>query len=194
MKRTLVAITIALSSFAVLAHPAAADDPAPTTLPPVTFCPGWNPPMAPPCLPPTIPTTLPPVVDTHYCLGYGQSFPKDMPCPRPPDDGCVLEPKPIDCDPTYNPTPPVPDAGIGHPVDTTPPTSAPVPGSVTISATTVRPGHNVAPAATQRRSGPSRTHRAVTTTTTQQPPLFFALGQWMTWDEFVAFATLQMGH
>lgn len=154
--------------------------PSTTTTVPMVECPGWNPPLAvkqgTPCPPPPTAATHP---DVHYCLGYGQAFAWDIPCPRPPVDICHTATPPLECSATYNSTPPISDAGAGATVTTPPPEAATAPpGTVEVSSA-VAIVHGP-PRATQRRSRAPRT-----TTTTAPPPIYFVLGHWLTYDQFV---------
>lgn len=170
--------------FAVLGVAAYADT-APTIPPyvkPPYVCGPTQMPSQVPC--DQLPTTTTTTVAFKYCLGYPQQFPHDQPCPRPPDTSCQGSARPVDCDPTYNPTPPVAPEPGGTVATTAPapavePTTAP---AVDDTAPPVSVQHR----ATQRRSGPPRRRVVSTTTTTEAPQLYFVLGQWLTYDEFVA--------
>lgn len=178
-RRWITALAAAATLVLAFAHPASADDPG--YVKPPYVCGPTQMPSQVPCdqLPSTTTTTL----AFKYCLGYPQQFPRNTPCPRPTDETCSLPSPPVDCDPHYNPTPPV----APEPGGTVPPvtTTAPVASSDDVSATTtpIDTPHPV-----QRRSAPPR--RRVVTTTTTTPPLFFVLGQWLTYDEFVSCVDL----
>jgi hypothetical protein len=182
MTRTpFAALLTGLGLVVLLAHPASADD---AYVKPPYVCGPVQAPSQVPC--DQVPTTTPTTSAFKYCLGYGQQFPNDTPCPRPPSTSCRGSAQPLDCDPTYNPKAPVADAGAGQTATTAPPVTAEV------SSTT--PITSAPQAATQRRSAPPKTHKRVApTTTTTLPPLYFAMGHWMTWDEYLYTAHLLSG-
>lgn len=180
MKRTVLAALV-LAPLAVLsfARPAGAAD----YTPPPFVCGPTQEPSQVPC--DQVPSTTTTTVPFKYCLGYPQQFPRHEPCPRPPDTSCQGSARPLDCDPTYNPVAPV----AQEPGVTVPPATAPVPTAV-VSATSIVPDTATnAPRTSQRRTAPPR-RRVVSMTTTTLPPLFFVLGHWLTYDEFVAYLNL----
>jgi hypothetical protein len=186
MTRTLAVILVSLGFVLALAHPASADPAVAVPGTPGTHvcdpevAGGYVLPVGQPCPVHETPTT----VATHFCLGYGQAFPLDVPCPKPPATGCAVHPEEISCQGAKDPA--VPDAGVGQVATTAPAATAEV------SSTT--PVTSAPQAATQRRSAPSKTHKRVAqTTTTTLPPLYFAMGHWMTWDEYLYTAHLLSG-
>lgn len=175
MKRTLITILlVSLGVVGLLSRPASA-----THLCDPQNAGGYVVPDGTPCSSDTAPPTT--AEATKYCLGYAQSFPVDKPCPAPPPDSCVIHPDEFAC---HDPSRGTPVAPVANPEGTAPPQ--------TTTTTTVEPSDDVSgtttpietPRPVQRRSAPPR--KRVVTTTTTLPPLFFVLGQWLTYDEFVA--------
>lgn len=177
MKRLLTATALGLGLVLTFATAAHADNTPGYVEPPFSCGPTQAPSQVPCDQIPTVPTTAPLF---RYCLGYPQQFPYGDPCPKPPVDNCSVHPEEYACsDPGRTaPVERVP-GGTVVPTTTAPPvaTTGP-PASVEVSSTVVV--HQTQHRATQRRSG-----QAATTTTTL-PPLFFVLGQWLTYDEFMA--------
>lgn len=140
MTRALAAIALSLGLLFSLATAAHADDSSPGYVKPPYVCGPTQASSQVPCdqTPTTPPTTNP----IKYCLGYGQGFPSNEPCPKPPDASCTLHPELFEChDPAR--TAPVPDAGIGQveaPSTTVPPVAATAPAAPDeVSPTPVAP-------------------------------------------------------